>query len=139
MSNTLETLRYEIIHIRNPISSNSDEWQHTADQWLIKFTHEHGFFTMDFFTGSGHRKIKNKGSYGEHSIAVKPTIKDVVYSLYSDSQAANENFHDWCLNFGYSDDSIKAFNTYKECLEAALKLRKLGLSQSYLEKTYEGY
>lgn len=134
MSNTIETLSYEIRHIRNPIKQHSKEWRETADQWLVEFRHDNGFFTVDYFTGSGHRKTKHGRSF-----AVKPDIKSVLYSLYIDGMAENQNFHDWCSDFGYSDDSISALNTYKECLEQAVKLRKLKLDKKYLDKLFENY
>ena len=56
-----------------------------------------------------------------------------------DSMACNENFDDWCNNFGYSSDSIKALNTYKECIELGRKLRKLGFSSEYLQTTFEDF
>jgi hypothetical protein len=40
-----------------------------------------------------------------------------------DADAADYNFNDWCDNYGYSTDSIKAMNTYKQCLETAANLR----------------
>lgn len=54
----------------------------------------------------------------------KPKVADVLHSLILDASAADENFHDWCANYGYSDDSIKAMNTYRACLEVAVALRK---------------
>ena len=41
-----------------------------------------------------------------------------------DAAVADETFSDWCSNYGYSDDSIKALNTYKQCTEIAAALRK---------------
>lgn len=131
---TIENLRYEIRHIRDPLKSKSDEWRETADHWLVTFSYDKGFFTVDYFTGSGHRKEK----FGR-SMAIKPNVKDVLYSLYIDSMSENENFHSWCANYGYSDDSISALNIYKECLDQSVKLRKLGLSRDYLEKLFENY
>jgi hypothetical protein len=33
-------------------------------------------------------------------------------------------FHDFCSDFGYSDDSIKARDIYFSCQENAMKLKK---------------
>ena len=131
---TLDDIKATIRHIRDPLTTKSDDWQATADQWLVEFRHDAGFFTVDYYTGSGHRKNTARGS-----IAKVPKIKDVIHSLYMDSMAADENFHDWCSNFGYDDDSIKALNTYKECLNQAVKLRQLGLERAYLDKLFENY
>lgn len=131
---TISDIQTAIRHIRDPLKTKSDDWQETADQWIVEFKYPGGFFTVDYYTGSGHRKKTARGY-----VAKKPDLKDVLHSLYSDSIAADENFHDWCSNCGYSDDSIKALNTYKECLGQAVKLRKLGLDRAYLEKLFENY
>lgn len=131
---TIENLKYEIKHIRDPLKTKSDDWKECADQWYVTFKHDGGFFTVDYFTGSGHRK-----KIGARSLAKPPKIKDVIYSLYMDSSATNENFHDWCLNSGVNDDSISALNTYKECILSGQKLKKLGLTPEYLAAEFENY
>lgn len=45
--------------------------------------------------------------------------------VLSDSYAAQGSFKDFCSEFGYSDDSIKALNTYKECKRLYERLNKL--------------
>ena len=45
--------------------------------------------------------------------------------VFSDSYAAQGSFNDFCSDFGYSDDSIKALKTYKECKRNAERLNKL--------------
>lgn len=63
-----------------------------------------------------------------------PNVDDVLNCLFMDSQAGTETFEDFCLNFGYSDDSISALETYKACQENHFKLiRALG-SQYEIEK-----
>ena len=84
-----------------------------CDQWRVTLQSKAGSWSTDYFTGLGHR-----------SKPVKPKIADVLYSLFLDASAADENFNDWCANLGYSDDSISAFNTYKQCLDTATQLRK---------------
>jgi hypothetical protein len=81
-----------------------------------------GFHSFDYFTGLGLRH-KPKTSWVTPT-PKKPKVADVLHSLIMDASAADENFHDWCANYGYSDDSIKAMNTYKACLEIAVALRK---------------
>ena len=48
---------------------------------------------------------------------VSPTVADVVYSLMMDASEVDQSFKNWCSDFGYSDDSIKALNTYRQCQE----------------------
>jgi hypothetical protein len=55
---------------------------------------------------------------------IAPHAADVLQSLILDGEAVNESFLDWCANYGYSDDSIKALNTYNECCKTGEILRK---------------
>lgn len=86
-----------------------------ADQWLISLQNKNGYWSTNYWTGSGLRKNGRPKC---------PKIADVLYTLFSDASAADYNFSDWCSEFGYSDDSISALNTYKQCLEIATALRK---------------
>lgn len=55
---------------------------------------------------------------------VTPDLCDVVYSLCIDSDAIDHcDFEEWASSFGYDSDSRKAEQTYKACLNIALKLR----------------
>lgn len=95
------------------------KWAGNVDQWRVTISSRAGsrWHSFDYFTGLGLRTKPN-------SRPKKPKVADVLHSLIMDASAADENFHDWCANFGYSDDSIKAMNTYKACLEVAVALRK---------------
>lgn len=122
MTNTIEfnieALPVKIDYVGETIRDNS--WK--CDQWRISITSKAGFWSTDYFTGTGLRR-KPKASWDSPK-PVKPKVADVLYSLFNDAQASDLNFHDWCDEYGYSDDSIKAMNTYKQCLEIATYLRK---------------
>ena len=124
------------------------DWVH--DTWRVTLSGKSGSWSTTYKTGTGHRKFP-KGYRAEKTLrpgtlaferqeaqkrAVTPAIADVVHSLILDASAADENFHDWCENYGYSDDSIKALNTYKQCLETAAALLKY-LGRETLEKVRE--
>lgn len=81
-----------------------------CDQWHISLPRHDKLanHTFEYFTGIGHREA--------------PKFTGVLHSLVLDASAADENFNDWCANFGYDNDSIKALNTYQECLAVAEKL-----------------
>lgn len=115
---TLETLPVKIDYVGQ--TKQDQNWD--CDQWRVTLSSKAGFHSFDYFTGLGLR-TKPKTSWGE-SKPKKPKVADVLHSLIMDASAADENFHDWCANYGYSDDSIKAMNTYKACLEIAVALRK---------------
>lgn len=110
-----------------------DDW--VCDEWRVTI----GSFETEYFTGTGLRKMKKgaitttarKGcvAYAKwekrNIVAVAPCAADVIYSLLSDAEACDTSFSDWCENFGYSNDSIKAFNTYRACEETGHSLRKV--------------
>jgi len=50
-------------------------------------------------------------------------IDDILYSLILDSQAGAESFDDFCDNFGYNNDSIKANDIYKACQKNGKKAK----------------
>jgi hypothetical protein len=110
-----------------------DDW--VCDEWRVSI----GSFETKYFTGTGLRKMKKgatpttarKGcvAYAEwekrNIVAVAPCAADVIYSFLSDAEACDKSFSDWCETFGYSNDSIKALNTYRACEEIGRSLRKV--------------
>lgn len=132
----IEALPVKIDYVGETTRDN--DWQ--CDQWRVTISSNAGFHSIDYFTGLGLRSpipalylTSNPPRPGTVAYAQlenatrkprKPKVADVLHSLIMDASAADENFHDWCANFGYSDDSIKALNTYKASLETAQALRK---------------
>ena len=96
-----------------PSSSN----RATVDQWAITVFDEDGNPHMfDYFTGLGLRQgLKSPKP---------PKVSDVLYSLLSDANAEQRNFHEWCSDYGHSLDSINALNAYRACLDTAHALHK---------------
>lgn len=113
----LETMPVKIDYVGETTRDNS--WQ--CDQWRVTLSSKAGFHSFDYFTGLG---LRHKPDSGGKCKPRKPKVADVLHSMILDASAADDNFHDWCANFGYSDDSIKAMNIYKACLETAQALRK---------------
>jgi len=67
-----------------------------------------------------------------------PQLKDVLYCLFSDTEAGSYSFNDFCANFGYDNDSLKALDVYRACMESAPKLRKaLGADFASIQKEIE--
>ena len=158
----IDKLEYKAHHVRDPLKQKSDDWQETSDRWLIVI----GKQEFSYFTGSGHRvynpshtrgvwrgynesyynHIKNKNltenGYMElvkMSKAVEPKIKDVLYSLASDSDALEYQFSEWCDNLGYDLDSIEAKKIYESCQENGFKLKRLGLDIAELQEFFQDY
>ena len=103
----------------------------TVDAWRVTISNNLGHWSTDYFTGIGLR-TKPKQSWTtpkpkqswETPKPKKPSVADVLYCLFIDAEAEDYNFSEWCDEFGYSDDSTNALNTYRQCLEIATNLRK---------------
>ena len=54
-----------------------------------------------------------------------PSAADVIYSLVSDANGCDQPFNDWCADFGYSNDSIKARDTYFACQKTRVDLLRM--------------
>ena len=114
---SLETLPVKIDYVGETMRG---DWP--CDQWRVSLSSKAGHWSTDYFTGLGHR-AKARQSWAKPTPR-KPKVADVLHSLTMDASAADQNFHDWCAEYGYSDDSIKALNTYKACLEIGVAMRK---------------
>jgi hypothetical protein len=110
----IEALPVELTLIGEMPSPWGDDKPGFVDAWRVTIGKQ---WVTTYYTGTGFRN-KRTGR------PTQPTIADVMYSLFSDASAADENFSDWCDNYGYSDDSIKALNMYKACTEVAKNLRR---------------
>ena len=55
--------------------------------------------------------------------ATPPSLEEVCYSLFMD--AYDGDFEDWCSDFGYSDDSIRAKAMYEECCRTRHALQRM--------------
>ena len=125
------------------------EWPH--DVWSVTLHHGDKTHTTEFKCGIGHRKlpagfpkkdIRSGGRGSEYYVErlgwlddvkaaeaaltkpVAPTTADVLACLLSDASGASETFEEWCLNFGFSDDSMKAMETYRACQKTRPALQR---------------
>lgn len=89
----------------------------TVDQWAVTVTGKDGNpHVFDYFTGLGCRQGLNNPR--------QPKVADILCSLLNDVSAEQQNFYEWCGDYGYSTDSISALNTYRACLDTAHALHK---------------
>lgn len=126
-----------------------------CDQWRYSFTRGKETHEGDYFTGTGLRKPLNgapadKGTpntlYRESwekqwLRPVAPCAVDVLHSLLLDSDADGMSFRNWAGDFGYSDDSIDALETYRTCCRIAVELRRVCTPEviAQLRTALEGY
>jgi len=132
-------------------------WSH--DKWVVTIEGQ----TFDYSTGIGHRDAsvfnreafnavmrktpkqtkENLTLYNEELAKVskvKPLqIDDVLYSLLSDASLANGDFEDFCSEFGYDEDSIKANETYKACQKGTKKLKAFLPDLQTAQELYSEY
>lgn len=116
-----------------------DNWK--CDGWILQITNKSNTECFNYYTGIGRRVVSKvdkvwimseyKGSVNlKHMLAkyAKPVIPEVcgiIHSIIDDTEALHSSFSDWCDNFGYDNDSIKALNIYNQCTDNAKKLRKV--------------
>jgi hypothetical protein len=116
-----EALAVQIDFIGEMPSPWSEDKPRTVDAWKVtigkEWGNKAGKWVTTYYTGPG---LRNKRT----GRPVRPTVANVLHSLFMDASAADESFSDWCDNLGYSDDSIKALNTYKACCDIAKHLRQ---------------
>ena len=127
-----------------------DDW--VCDEWRVTISKDKKTEVFQYYTGTGLRakatdKQKQQAAYGFQGLGdndrkgltsygkrylaavealrspIVPTAASVLHSLLLDSEAVNSCFSDWCADFGYNDDSIKALTTYNACCKIGQQLR----------------
>ena len=107
---------------------NNDGWM--FDGWIISFQRDRKEkISFDYRTGIGLR-VKNK--FGQ-KCATMPHIAMIMQSLLLDSQADEMSFNNWCSDYGYDNDSIRALKVYQTCCETAKKLYSVFNGQQIAE------
>jgi hypothetical protein len=107
------------LHIVKEIEGNK-EWGTPNRGYKLKLCCGSKSYTFPFYQGYG----------VEHA----PEINDVVDCLMSDS-SVSESFEEFCSEFGYDTDSIKALKTHKACLEGRKNMQRL-LGDSFEDFLY---
>ena len=118
--------------------TDRDGWK--CDEWKTGFRNGAVQKTFSYFTGTGHRKLSamdaralqglNPRCIAAERIRAQakpqaPHAADVLHALCIDASAEDEGFSDWCANFGYDSDSIKALRIYDACRDNARELRQV--------------
>jgi hypothetical protein len=119
------------------LATKRDDWE--CDAWQCKFSRQGKEMVSDFYTGIGHRESKvpmpaDIKRLGKNILArvdwermwvkpVAPHAASVLYSLLLDSSSAEQNFLDWCGEYGADTDSMKAHANYTACCETLAKVR----------------
>lgn len=90
-----------------------DDWQKNSNQYTCTLIYDSQELETPFFTGSAWKD--------------EPTWKDVLGSLISDAKSyeSSRDFTDFCNEFGYDTDSIRAERIYQACKETSYALNNL--------------
>ena len=133
-----------------------DGWE--CDGWRVVLGKADNIESFDYFTGTGHRVIfkleqyeierkalascVNKRSIMAENIRANmadcvkpfaPFAAGVLSALINDGQASYQSFNEWCAEYGYDSDSMKAFRTYQACCETGEKIRRIFTRQQISE------
>jgi hypothetical protein len=102
------------------LTQDESGWKHRA--YSIEFappSNARAFF--DWKSGTG--------------IERKPILSEVLARCCADYlSAAPVSFSDFAAEFGYDEDSRKAFRIYEECQQIGPRLQKLGLTRQQIER-----
>jgi hypothetical protein len=92
------------------------------------------------------KPLKTKDNYQVYikeiesvSKPVTPKLDDILYCLVMDSSALDMPFNDWCSEFGYNTDSIKANDIYRVCQENGFIMKKIYPSIEEAREKFQDY
>lgn len=66
-------------------------------------------------------------------------IDDVLFCLVIDSYCGSLSFSEFCDNYGYDNDSLKALNIYLDCEKTKDKLNRLGIDIETANQLFSDY
>lgn len=78
--------------------------------------------------GLKERTIHGKRYYAKLETLRKPKAPEpasVLHGILLDSEACSQSFAHWCMDYGYDEDSRKAYATYEACQKNADKLARV--------------
>lgn len=123
------------ININFVAKIDDKEWPHflfsvNINGEAFKYKTGIGHFTPHY--NDRYNYVNNRNKKPENGLSIPalngwihfPKIEDILYCLLSDYDAGSMSFYDFCDNFGYERDSIKALDTHMQCMKNAEKLRK---------------
>lgn len=94
-------------------------WNKETSHFDYSATLSHGTVSMTFcyHTGSGWKQ--------SDGTIQRPTLADIMQSLMLDAMAGQYKFEEWASEYGYDEDSRKAFKIYEECLRIGNRVYKM--------------
>ena len=77
-----------------------DDWKKGANKYQVKISYFGKFYVTDYYMGM--------------ALTREPDKKDILYSMLMDN-VSDMDFDEFCAEFGYDNDSIKALKIYEAC------------------------
>lgn len=142
------SLNWRVTLKKNGTELTTDYMQGIGHHPNYRLAETKGWLKTSLWLDEHYRKSVEDGKYAPDPNAFfrgtplsAPTLLDVLYSLVMDAEAIDYTFDEWASNYGYDTDSRKAEAIYRECLDCALKLRRMvgdkGLEQ--LREAFQDY
>lgn len=82
-----------------------------SSSWRVTLRYQGRRLTVPFYQGP--------------AIEREPSAADVLSCIISDARAGEQEFEEFCSEFGYDSDSRKAEKTWRACASMAPKVRSL--------------
>ena len=64
-------------------------------------------------------------------ISTEQELAFAFYCFLSDGQGARYGFDNFCMEFGYDNDSMKAYHTFKACEKSMQKAERIGIDEDF--------
>lgn len=88
-----------------------DDWQRNANGYRLQLQYQGRVYSFNFWQGVGCKEA--------------PTATGCLECLLGDSSAVDEDFNDWADNYGYEQDSRKAYAIFLACRRVGRNMRRL--------------
>lgn len=62
-------------------------------------------------------------------ISTEQELLFAFYCFLSDGEGSLYNFSDFCANFGYDEDSRKAYRIFRDCKKSLKKAKRIGIDE----------
>lgn len=128
--------------------------------WSVILVRNGQSYTAQYSMGAAHRvyttpngrrgkpvQFKYNGCYSVDeytdlgwSVPNIPEVLDVLNCLILDADSVEYNgFEEWCEEFGFNTDSIKAKKSYDQCCETRAGINRLGFRLEELQELFQDY
>ena len=104
--NILLNIEIDVLKAFKTQEDMKDEWKKGTNKWQLKLVYFDKIYVTDFYMGSG--------LVDEMGKPKKPTKEDILSAMIM-SDVSGLDFNDFCNEFSYNNDSIKALKVYEAC------------------------